>query len=305
MMVAASASTLIVTVDLHARNTPVTLTAKDADVNDVLSALFNATDNTFQLQTGVGISGKIASLQLTQSPFDDAVKTILAQVNPAFTCTKEDGGVYSITNPANTADKTPVLQLFTPTLNDPDIVISTKLTLPVLPDKNAAKGGAAAGKGKKPAAAPADSLLSDDTPAGDATGKDDKPTTEECYLAMIKIRYQPVHVFAVGFGADELPDFSTLANPGGTSGSGSGGSGYNGMSSPYGNTNGINGNNGMYGNTNGMYGNTNGMYGNTNGIYGNTNGIYGNTGYGNTGYGNIYGNGGVTTTTTTGSSGGR
>ena len=57
----------------------------------MLSALFNATDNTYQLQTGIGISGTIADLQLARTPFEEAVKDILAAVNPAFTYTKGRG----------------------------------------------------------------------------------------------------------------------------------------------------------------------------------------------------------------------
>ena len=238
-VMASAQSRIIVSVDVQARNVPVTLTVQNAEINDVLSALFNATNNTYQLQTGLGISGTIDTLQLTRIPFDDAVTAILAKVNPTFTYSKADGDIYCVTNPAGANAATPVPTLFKPVINDPDIVISGKLVLPIIKDKDAKPGDAKESKDKtKPAApdptAPDPLLGSDDTATGDKTGKDAAKTTEECYLAMIKIRNQPVHVFAVGFGADELPDFSTLANPGGTTGTGIGGTGYNGMTSPYG-----------------------------------------------------------------------
>ena len=244
MAVMASASCLIVNVDVTAHNTPVTLTAQNVDINDVLSALFNASDDTYQLQTGLGIIGKIDALQFTRKPFDDAVKAILAKVDATFTCTKKEGGIYLITASANADASVPVPTLYVPTVNDPDMIVSGKLTLPIIKDKNAAKNASPPGKGpgkNKPGASDAsgaDGLLGDgDTPpTGDTTGKDDKATTEECYLAMIKIRNQPVHVFAVGFGADELPDFSILANPGGTTSTGTTGTGYNGTTSGYGTT---------------------------------------------------------------------
>jgi len=306
--VMASASLVTVNVDLHARNTPVTLTVQDADVNDVLSALFNATDNMYSLQTGIGISGKVASLQLTDTPFADAVKAVLNKANPKFLSTPEDGGIFQITNPDNVDAATPVPTLYQPVTPD-DTMVTIKVTLPILVPKDKANANGK-DKGKEASAAPAaptdtssqDSLLSD-AGAGDA-GKDAaKPTTEECYLAMIKIHNQPVHVFAVGFDAQELPDFSTLANPNGSNGSS--GYGYGGISSAY-------GTNSPYGSSYGVspYGSSYGSsypYGSTG--YGSSY-PYGTTGYGTsypygtTGYGTSYpygtttGTTGTTTTTT-------
>jgi hypothetical protein len=318
----ASAARISVTVDLKTRNTPVSLTAQDADVTAVLSALFNAIDNKYQLQTGIGISGKIDELQLTQVPFDDALTAILAKANPNFTFIKEDGGIYRISNSSAIDAVTPVLSLYMPAITDHSMV-TMKATLPYIdPSKYitatdaTGKSATADNKAKnnKPVstaadAGNADSLLGGDTVAstGDATGKDDKPTTEECFVAMIQIHFQPVHVFSVGFGAQELPDFSTLANPSGsTGGSGSGGFGYGGM----------NGTNSSYGNQNSLYGNQYGSsaYGNQYGsslygsAYGNTYGSsypYGSSAYGNTSayglssYPYSTGTTGVTTTSST------
>ena len=130
---------------------------------------------------------------------------------------------------------TPDLLIYTPKLQDPDMIISGKLTLPIIVDKAKATGNTK----KVKASTDTDTSLLEDVPTGDVTGKDDKAVTEECYLAMIKIRNQPVHVFAVGFGADELPDFSILANPAGTNSgvSGTGNTGYNGLSTGNGMTN--------------------------------------------------------------------
>ena len=236
-VMASATSRVIISVDLPCRNTPVTLTVQNAEINDVLSALFNATNNTYQLQTGLGVTGYIDTLQLTRAPFDDALTAILAKVNTTFTYSKTQGGLYCVTNPAGATTGAPVPVLFVPAINDPDMVVSGKLTLPIIKDKDAKPGDAKAGKDKsKPAGTDttaSDPLLGgDDTATGDKTGKDDAKTTEECYLAMIKIRHQPVHVFAVGFGADELPDFSILSNPNGTTGTtGTGGTGYNGLTS--------------------------------------------------------------------------
>lgn len=263
----ATAGRVMVSVDLHARNTPVTLTVRDADVTDVLSAVFNATDNRYQLQTGVGIAGKIDTLQLTQTPFDDALKAILVKTDPSFTFSKAEGGIYRIMNPTASTVVLPGPTLYVPVKTD-DTMVTVKATLPIIVPKN--NKNTAGGKAT-PAATPAtpteqpapDSLLSDSDTSGVTPGKEAaKPTTEECYLAMIKIRNQPVHVFAVGFGADELPDFSTLSNPGGTSGIA--GNSYNGMSTLY---NGANpyGTATPYG-TNSPYGTTS-PYG-TNNLYG-------------------------------------
>ena len=128
--------------------------------------------------------------------------------------------------------------------------------------------------------------MSDSTATGDKTGKDDAPTTEECYLAMMKIRNQPVHVFAIGFGADELPDFSILAAPAGTNGQG--GIGYNGLTSPYGGISNAYGTSGYpYGTTGYPYGTSTGYpYSTTGYPYSTTGYPYGTTGYpyGTTGY---------------------
>jgi hypothetical protein len=235
--VMASAAHVLVNVDLKTRNYPVTLTVQNADVNDVLSALFTATDNTYQLQTGLGITGTIDALQLIQTPFDEAVKDVLAKANPAFTYSKQDGGIYLITNTGNTDTGTPVPSLYMPAITD-NSMVTMKATLPYIDpskyitatDKNGkgttagdktGKGGgknganSASSSGSGGGSGAEDSLLGDTSGSGSDTASKEAatPTTEECYVAMIQVRFQPVHVFAVGFGADELPDFSTLANP--------------------------------------------------------------------------------------------
>jgi hypothetical protein len=264
--VMASAAHVLVNVDLKTRNYPVTLTVQNADVSDVLSALFTATNNTYQLQTGLGITGTIDALQLTQTPFDDAVKAILAKANPAFTFSKQDGGIYFITNTGSTDTVTPVPTLYMPVISD-NSMVTMKATLPYIDpskyitatdangkDKNANdktdKGGGKNGASPASASTSGGGGGSEDSLLGDTSGSSPDaatkeaatPTNEECFVAMIQIHNQPVHVFSVGFGADELPDFSTLANPQGANGSGSSGFGYGGMNgmsgygmnSPYG-----------------------------------------------------------------------
>jgi hypothetical protein len=339
----ASATCLIVSVDTKSKNTPVTLTVQDADINDVLSALFNATDNTYQLQTGIGISGKVDALQLTQTPFDDAVKAILANVNHDFTYDVEDGNIYYITNTKNVDTTSPIPKLYVPTVSD-NTMVTIHVTLPTMDPSdyitaagnnnkngngNSANGntgngnssgsgtgsGTGSGNGKSGRNSKGggknggnnvssqnveeDSLLS----TSDTTGKDDQPATEECFLAMIQIHNQPVHVFAVGFNADELPDFSTLANPGGTT-SGSNGYGYGGMTSGYGSNSGY-GSSYPYGTTS-PYGSSY-PYGTTSPYgssypYGTTSPYGSSYPYGTTSpYGSSYPYGTTTTTTSTGS----
>jgi len=53
------------------------ISLRDADLTEVLTAMFNTTGGKYQLQVGNGVVGRIPRLQLIQTPFDKALDAIL------------------------------------------------------------------------------------------------------------------------------------------------------------------------------------------------------------------------------------
>ncbi len=110
-----SASVIFASIDQSMRSLPVTLTARDAEVTDVLNALFAATNNKYRLQTGLGIHGNIAAIHLTAQPFDDALQTILTRANADYQFTKLSGGIYRVFTPNAETITVPQLKMLNPT----------------------------------------------------------------------------------------------------------------------------------------------------------------------------------------------
>ncbi|MHB9133484.1 MAG: hypothetical protein ACYDBB_20660 [Armatimonadota bacterium] len=87
------------------------ISVRNADVGDVLSALFNSTSGARQLRMGHGVAGNIARLQLAGVPFDEVLNAVLAKAG-TFEVEKATAAnnmrTYTITAPQN-LDTPPVL----------------------------------------------------------------------------------------------------------------------------------------------------------------------------------------------------
>lgn len=63
--------------DLNSPDMQMDISLRDADLSEVLAAMFNTTGGRYQLQIGNGVVGRIGRLQLIQTPFDKALDAVL------------------------------------------------------------------------------------------------------------------------------------------------------------------------------------------------------------------------------------
>ena len=130
----ADAGPILATVDLTARALPVTLSVRNAQVTDILSALFAATNDRYSLRLGLGIRGSIDHLQLDAQSFDQALHAILAQANADYTFAKQGDGVYRVFNTNAPPLVIPVITM--PRAGVIADMMVMKITLPILDKKD-------------------------------------------------------------------------------------------------------------------------------------------------------------------------
>ncbi len=263
--------------DINNPNMLMDISLRDADLNEVLTALFNTTDGKYQLQVGNGVVGRIPRLQLVQTPFDKALDAILGT---EYSYTRESIGngsfLYHIsgrndtTLVPDTSASVPSMApatLSVPTLSStptdstagiettsPAVAAPKILTLTT--SKSGAGGMQAVGK------------MSTTTGTGAAA------TTETSYVTIIKVNYLDLPSLCGALGGSTISLYIQASqNTGISSGMNNGASNNNNM-----NNNNFNSNNNNSNNSN------NNSSNNNNRSSGNYNGGLGGTSIGGTSY---------------------
>lgn len=184
------AQRIVVNVEADKAGMPVSVNIKDAEVGQVLTALFNQTGNKYNVKLEAGVTGNIASLQLAQIPFDEALTTILGSVKDApakYTFAKEGNNLYRVASGVasgveSTQPKSGVIR-HPNGENIPFIVV----TLP-----------------------PVQNPLT-------AEANPDQPASKECILAMITLKNIPVYDFSKDLGGDCIEAYETDSGNGNSS----------------------------------------------------------------------------------------
>ncbi|MHB9132497.1 MAG: hypothetical protein ACYDBB_15610 [Armatimonadota bacterium] len=205
---------------------------RDAELSEVLTALFNTTNGKYQLRMGNNVVGRINRLNFAGVPFDAGEKSALNTILKAagtFSVLKEAGTggtvIYTINGPQS-AVPTPTPPI-TPVMAPP--TADTKLGPTASKDFNpngflsyASKSGTTTGT----------------QPAGSTTSGDPAGENEISVIKMVGINYIDLYAFtdACGYSTVELFNQDSYG------GSGSSGDGSNGYNNNNTNNNGINGN---------------------------------------------------------------
>ncbi|MHB9107468.1 MAG: hypothetical protein ACYDCO_10475 [Armatimonadota bacterium] len=232
------------------------ISLRDADLTTVLTALFNSTGGKYQVRLGSGVNGRIARLQLTQTPFDRALDAILGT---DFSYTKQmqgDGGyLYTISGRQSVPTTTRMPSVFqAPAIGMPNF------------GGDAAPAGAFGGPAGAGAGFGGGSIISLGMGA-DATTAGDAAASESSVVKLIRVNYLDVALLSEALGGKSVDLFELMesANGGGNYNSGSGGSNRSNNSS--GNRNSSRGGRNNNNNNNNGYNNNN----NNNNNYNNNN----------------------------------
>jgi hypothetical protein len=231
-------------------NNVLDISLRDADLATVLTALFNSTGGKYQVRLGSGVNGRIARLQLAQTPFDKALDAILGT---DFSYTKQTQGdgtyLYNIVGrQSNTSIYTPPSRM--PILEAPSIGMPT-FGGDAPPPGLAAAGGSGS---SSPLLSLGRGSITDST-----TAVGDTAASESSVVKLIRVNYLAVDVLAEYLGGKSVDLFS-LMNSAYETGYGGGG-GYGGRSGGGGSRSGGGGYNNNYGNNNN---NNNNNYNNNN-----------------------------------------
>ena len=183
------AGRVLVYADTHAPGLPVSMNVEDSEITSVLSALFNATDNSRQVRIGFGVSGNIDSLDLENVPFDTALTKVLEAVNTEYSFAKSNATTYHIKAPSE-AIVAPIMTFTQAELVD-DTVKMIKVMLPVMPKTTTDTA----------------TVPTVDPITGEAPVVEEEPTAEEAILAVIKIRNINVVYLAEALGYEYLEAF--------------------------------------------------------------------------------------------------
>jgi len=242
--------------DINSPEMTMDISLRDADLNEVLTAMFNTTGGKYQLQVGNGVVGKIPRLQLIQTAFDKALDAILG-TEYSYTRRQIGNGNYLYTISGRNSTNVPDTGASVPSLAPPTTSAS-------------------------PGSSTADSTTSGSTPGATATSSPsplltitqkvksaaakpgDAATTETLVVNTIKINYIDMKLLCTAIGGTAVELFPKNAVSSG--GSGNGGTSSNNMN----NNNGYNNNNNNNNNNNGYNNNNNNNY-NNNGYNNNNN----------------------------------
>lgn len=210
------ADQISIAADTNAPDMPIDLSLRDADLGEVLSALFNTTNGKYQLQVGNGVVGRIARLQFTHQPFEDALKSVLGS-EYSWTKANQPGGtyLYRIYGRQNAGDNTKpvtgIAPVFAPpTASVPAVTTATGTTNVVGAAPNAANTGF-----------PILSLItkssgSTDKTAGGTAAKEDSVNV----VKLIGISHLDMDAICTALGGTTLALFAQDSYGGGSSGGG-------------------------------------------------------------------------------------
>ena len=223
------------------------ISLRDADLSTVLTALFNSTGGKYRLQLSNGVNGRIARLQLTQTPFDRALDAILG-TDFSYTKQMQGDGVYQYTISGRSA---------LPTTRMPSVFQAPDIGMPAYgggTTPTAPAGFLTPAGGANPAGG--SGLLSLGFGATGATTAGETAASESSVVKLIRVNYLDVGLLSEALGGTSLDLFELLQSANGDYGGGGGGrsgggrsgnnrSGYdnNGYNSNYNNDNNNNNNN--------------------------------------------------------------
>jgi hypothetical protein len=195
---------------------------RDADIPEALTALFNTTDGKYQLKLDPSVVGRISRLQLTATPFEQALDAILG-TEYSYTKRKGDNGtaLYTITG-RNTGAAKPILggAMNAPPADDPVAGSAGNL-------------GGNTGAVKPSTGFPTLSYFTKPTTTGTTgatgapgtTAEGEAATEELSVVKMIGINYLDLEAICEALGGTTIALFdSSNYGGGGTNNSGGGGS---------------------------------------------------------------------------------
>lgn len=255
-------------VDINSPDMTMDISLRDADLNEVLTAMFNTTGGKYQLQVGNGVVGRIQRLQLIQTPFDKALDAVLG-TEYSYQRNQIGNGNYLYKISGRSSTPTPdagggALPAFAPPTS-------------AAPDASAASATPSAGSvtpsGASSASSPAPMLTITQTKKGGKTG--DPASTETLVVNSIKVNNLDIAQLCSALGGTAVKLFvQTNGSNGSTGSTGSTGTNNN-------NTNNNNNNNNGYNNNGYNNNNNNNSNNNSNGYNNNNNNNSNNNGYNN------------------------
>ena len=246
--------------DVNSPNMLMDISLRDADLNEVLTAMFNTTGGKYQLQVGNGVVNRIARLQLVQTPFDKALDAILG-TEYSYTRRQIGNGNYLYTISGRSSSSVPDTGATVPSMAPP----TTAATL------SGGVGSSSSGSASSSTDLP--TVLTITTKADGTAKKADgtAATTETSVVKIIKVYYLDIESLCSALGGTSVTLFVQSAS------SSSGASHPNTSNN---NNNNNNNNNGYNNNNNNGYNNNN------NNGYNNNNNGYNNNNNNNNGYNN-------------------
>ncbi len=250
--------------DLNSPEMAMDISLRDADLNEVLTAMFNTTGGKYQLQVGNGVVGRIPRLQLIQTPFDKALDAILG-TEYSYTRRQIGNGNYLYTISGRSSTNVPDTGASVPSLAPPTAAAT------VSPRADSSPSGSATST-STPATSPTLPTVLTITQKKKDAKPGDAAATETLVVNTIKINNLDIEQLCTALGGTVVKLFVQTQ-------SASGG----GMTMPTNNNNNNNNNNG-YNNNNNNNNNNNGYNNNYN------NNGYNSNGYNNNNYNNGYNN---------------
>lgn len=102
LSVSAQNQPIYITGDTRGNDVLVDLTLRDADISEVLVALFNTTNGKYEAEISPDVSGRIPMLTLRQQPFDKALSAVLGSKYSFTTKPLGNGIVRYVISSGNT-----------------------------------------------------------------------------------------------------------------------------------------------------------------------------------------------------------
>jgi len=229
------------------------ISLRDADLSEVLTAMFNTTNGRYQMVLEKGVVGRIPRLQITQTPFEKALDAVLGS-DYSYTKTQQGQGTYLYRISGR--------QTATPTTNP-----GGGTAFPTMAPPSAslpAVSAAGTTKSTDDSGFPTLNFPTQSTTSTDKTGTGDKTATsssatESSVIKLIRVSNLDLASLCTALGFQVVQLFNQTSSNGGTSNGYNSGT-NNGLNNGYNNginnngiNNGINNNN----NNNGMYNNNN------------------------------------------------
>ncbi|MHB9026881.1 MAG: hypothetical protein ACYC7E_22330 [Armatimonadota bacterium] len=201
----ARAEGIAIAADPDSPDMKVEVNLRDADIVEVLTALFNSTNGKYTVEIGKGVVGRIARLQLPQTPFEEALNAVLGS---EFSYTKQQQGNgiyrYRISGSAGTSPS-PTTPLGGPALLAP-------------PTASAGALGGSSGSTSSASSLFGSSSLGSGT-SGGATSSDEKSVTKLIEVVNLDLE-------SLCFELGGTPVYLYMQTSTGSSGGSSGNSGY-------------------------------------------------------------------------------